>query len=122
MYKLQQTEFVLSILGIGIAGCNIGDVDVGTCTDNEEEGCVASVDCFVASVFDEGALEFGAGEALTDDFGFESYAFFHGEPLVVFGTAGLTLFVTIVYFYVHLHVYVYVYVDFDVVLSDVLSE
>ncbi len=93
MNEFQQAQFVLLVLGIGVG---VGDVYVRFRPDDKKEGRVASVDGFVASVFNKGALELGAREAFADDLRFERDAFFHWEPLVIFRTPGLSLFVSMI--------------------------
>ena len=78
MDKFQNAQFIFAVL-----------VDA----DDEEERRVPSVYDFVASVFDEGALELGSRQTGADDLGFQRDALGHGQPLVVGGEARLALLV-----------------------------
>ena len=61
--------------------------------DDEVEGGVASVDDFVAAVFEEAALIFIPGETLPDEFALEGESFLDGEEGEVLGESGLALLV-----------------------------
>lgn len=101
VYEFQQSQFVLVILHFTAGGGYAGRVvrrprvDIGLGPHDEEQTGVPSVDDFEAAIFEEGALEFGAGEAFAYDFRFERDAFRHVHPFVVGGEAGLALFVAV---------------------------
>ena len=97
VYEFQQSQFVLVILRLPPGGYTVRRprVDIGLGPHDEEQTGVPSVDDFKAAIFEEGALEFGPGEAFAYDFRFERDAFRHVHPFVVGGEAGLALFVAV---------------------------
>mmetsp|Transcript_669 Transcript_669/g.1873 ORF Transcript_669/g.1873 Transcript_669/m.1873 type:complete len:245 (-) Transcript_669:73-807(-) len=82
--ELQHAQFVLRILRL---------MDAGLRAHDEEEAGVPAVDHLVASVLQEGALQFGSAQALADDLAFQCGALGHADPFVVRREARLALFV-----------------------------